>query len=164
VSAQGRTLALLLVREIDGFERELALWPDDERVWHTAPGVANSAANLALHVAGNLQYFVGSVLGGTGYVRNREDEFGRRAGTRAAIVGELHAARRVVEQVLPGLTDEGMTMSFPNAPGGFQLRTDRFLMHLAVHAAYHLGQASYLRRVVLGDARTSGAIPLDVLV
>jgi hypothetical protein len=54
----------LLIRELEGFKRELALFPDDESVWRTAPGVTNSAGNLALHVAGGLQYLVGAVLGG----------------------------------------------------------------------------------------------------
>ncbi len=54
-------------RELAGFERELHLFPDDETLWRTLPGVPNSAGNLALHVAGNLQHFVGAVLGGSAY-------------------------------------------------------------------------------------------------
>ena len=36
-------------------------------------------------------------------------------------------------------------------------------MHLAVHLGFHLGQAGYLRRVVTGDGRSSGALPLAAL-
>ena len=36
-------------------------------------------------------------------------------------------------------------------------------MHLAVHLGFHLGQAGYLRRVVTGDARTSGTVSLTAL-
>ena len=49
-----------------------SLFPDDETVWRTLPGVPNSAGNLALHVAGNLQHFVGAVLGGSAYVRDED--------------------------------------------------------------------------------------------
>ncbi len=70
----------LLVRELEGFRRELAMFPEEGGMWDTVPGVANSAANLALHVAGGLQYLIGSVLGHTGYVRDREAEFNRRRG------------------------------------------------------------------------------------
>ena len=163
MSDQSRTLALLLARELEAFEREIDLWPDDERVWQTGPGVANSAANLALHIAGNLQYFIGAVFGGTGYVRNREAEFGRRSGSRREIIEELRAARRVVESVLPGVSDEQLALEYPKPPGTFRVRTDRFLTHLSVHAAFHLGQASYLRRLLLGDTRTSGTLPLEPL-
>jgi hypothetical protein len=46
---------------------------------------------------------------------------------------------------------------------GRDLRTDRFLLHLCTHAAYHLAQAGYLRRIVTGLNQTSGAIPLAPL-
>src|SRR5262245_30708792 len=95
-----RNLSILLVRELETFERELDLFPDDESVWRTPPNVSNSAANLALHVAGNLQHFLGAVLGGTGYVRNRELEFSRRSGSRADVKAELEAAKRAVTETL----------------------------------------------------------------
>jgi hypothetical protein len=36
-------------------------------------------------------------------------------------------------------------------------------MHLAVHLAFHLGQAGYLRRALTGDARSSGPVSLRAL-
>ena len=97
MSRPAADFALSLVRELEGFKRELALFPDDASVWTTVPGITNSAGNLALHVAGNLQYFIGTVLGGTGYVRHRELEFGRRSGSRAwKMYAELDAAIAVV--------------------------------------------------------------------
>ena len=97
-------LTTLLVRELKAFARELDLYPDDASVWKTTPGITNSTGNLALHVAGNLQHFIGAVLGGTGYVRNRELEFSRSSGTRAEIKAELAAAITAVEKTLPGLS------------------------------------------------------------
>jgi DinB family protein len=154
-------VALVLVRELEGFKRELALFPDDETIWKTAPGVTNSAANLALHLAGNLQYFIGSVLGGTGYVRNREAEFGRRSGSRDEIYRELDAATAVVRRVLPTLPAETLASEFPELVMGLRFRTSTFLAHLCAHAGFHLGQAGYLRRVVTGDTTSSGPIPLQ---
>jgi hypothetical protein len=52
---------------------------------------------------------------------------------------------------------------FPEKVFGRDLRTDRFLLHLCTHAAYHLAQAGYLRRIVTGLNQTSGAIPLAPL-
>ena len=62
-----KDLRALLLRDLVAFQREIALFPDDESPWRPLPGIANPAANLALHAAGNLLYFVGSLLGGTGY-------------------------------------------------------------------------------------------------
>lgn len=159
----GRNLTILLVRELETFERELDLFPDDDSPWRTAPGISNSAANLALHVAGNLQHFVGAVLGGTGYVRHRDIEFGRRSGSRSDVKTEIRAAIDAVEKTLPGLPADRFAAQFPEPVNGLRILTDRFLMHLCVHAGYHLGQAGYARRVVTGEAKSSGPVPLAVL-
>jgi len=156
-------VARSLVRELEGFKRELASFPNDESVWKTVPGITNSAANLALHLAGNLQYFIGSVLGGTGYVRNREAEFGRRSGSRDEIYRELDAAIAVVHRVLPSLPAEALAAEFPELVMGLRFRTSTFLVHLCAHAGFHLGQAGYLRRIVTGDSTSSGPIPLGPL-
>ncbi|HTR04000.1 MAG TPA: DUF664 domain-containing protein [Thermoanaerobaculia bacterium] len=163
MSAFGENLALLLVRELSTFARELDLFPDDAAAWKTGPGIANSSANLALHVSGNLRHYVGAVLGGTGYVRNREREFGRREGAREDVKAEVRAAIHDVETVLPNLPEEAFRRAFPEAVNGVHLPTDRFLMHLCSHAAYHLGQASFVRRVVTGQDTSSGPVPLAPL-
>src|SRR5215470_7956810 len=113
----------MLVRELEGFKRELALFPDDESVWSTSSGVANSAGNLALHVAGNLQHFIGAVLGGTGYVRNRELEFGQRSGPRENVYAELDAAIAAVRKVLPSISIERFGEEFPEQLMGMKFRT-----------------------------------------
>ena len=163
VTDLGRSLSILLVRELETFERELDLFPDDASVWRTAAGISNSAGNLALHVAGNLQHFVGAVLGGTGYVRNRELEFSRRSGPRSDVKAEIRAAIHAVEDALGRLPEDRLAGEYPEPVNGLCLRADRFLMHLCAHAAYHLGQAGYVRRVVTGEGRSSGPVPLAAL-
>jgi hypothetical protein len=160
VSQASADLARILIRELEGFARELQLFPDDASAWKTVPGVTNSAANLALHVAGNLQYHIGTVFGGSGYVRNRDAEFGRRAGARAEIVAELEAAIRVVRHVLPEISDERFGAEFPEPVMGMRFRTSLLMLHLCAHAGFHLGQAGYLRRVLNGESTSSGPIPL----
>jgi len=44
-----------------------------------------------------------------------------------------------------------------------QLPCRLFLVHLAVHLGFHLGQAGYLRRIVTGDGRSSGPVSLKEL-
>ena len=157
------SLRVMLVRELNTFAREIEMYPDDDLMWRTVPGVTNSAANLALHVSGNLQHFIGAVLGKNGYVRNREVELGQRSGTRAAVVAGLRETIDVVNQVLPAVPDEMLIKDFPIPIHGHMLRTDRFLLHLTTHLAHHLGQAGYLRRIQT-DGESSKPLPLDVLV
>ncbi len=158
-----RDLSLLLVRELEGVRREVELFSDDASLWRTLPGVTNSAGNLAMHVAGNLQHYVGAVLGGTGYVRNRDAEFSRRSGSRAEVVAELDAAIKAVRTVLPAVPSDRIDAPYPETINGAPIRTGLFLCHLATHAAFHLGQLGYLRRAVTGDTRSSGAVPIRVL-
>lgn len=143
-------LLVLLRRDLRCFMREVALFPDDAALWATAPGIANSAGNLALHVAGNLRHFVGVALGGTSYVRQRELEFTQRAGTCAEVIAELEAAAIDMEAGLEALSMASLTKPFPVAVGGHQPATGRLLLHLATHLAFHLGQAGYLRRALTG--------------
>jgi uncharacterized damage-inducible protein DinB len=156
-------IQLLLVRELDGLSREVAMFPDDDRLWATPPGVTNAAGNLALHVAGNVQHFVGAQLGRTGYVRNREAEFSTRSGTREDVQRQLRQTRDVVAATLAQLDSSTLAQSMPGAPNGMVTRTDLFLLHLVAHAAFHLGQAGYVRRIVCGDTTSANPLPLDVL-
>ena len=158
-----RDMQILLVRELQAFAREVEMFPDDASVWRMLPGVTNSAGTLALHVCGNLQHYVGHVLGGTNYVRHRELEFSQRAGTRAELVRAMHETVAVVEHVLPRVSEEMLSRDYPEQVGGCTINTRLFLSHLSVHLAYHLGQAGYVRRVVTGDSRSSGAIALKSL-
>jgi uncharacterized damage-inducible protein DinB len=154
----------LLVRELGAFAREVELFPDDVALWRTLPGIANSAGNLALHVCGNLRHFVGGVLGGTGYVRDRAAEFAAREGRREDLARQLRETADLVAAVLAGVEPAVLDAPFPEAHDGTRLPGRLFLMHVATHLALHLGQAGYLRRALLGDPRSAGPVSLKALV
>lgn len=160
---QSEALRRILVRDLQGFARELALFPDERLLWTTPLGVANAVGNLALHVAGNLQHFVGGVLGGSGYVRDRDAEFTRRSGSREELLDQLARAEAEVQRVIPGLDAEALAAPYPAAPGGLEVSTDLWLLHLASHLAFHLGQAGILRRSLTGSPATSAALGLQEL-
>jgi len=145
-------LLVLLRRDLGCFIREIESFPDDATLWRTVPGISNSAGNLALHVAGNLRYFVGAVLGGTGYVRDRDQEFARREGTRAEVIAELKITASDVEAGLRVLTPAALAATYPAPVAGHHPPTGRLLVHLVAHLAFHLGQAGYLRRTLTGEA------------
>jgi DinB superfamily len=157
-------LRKLLVRDLEGFQREIALFPDDAALWRVVPGITNSAGNLALHVAGNLQYFVGTCVGRGTYVRNRPAEFSTRGGSRGEVDSALRAAIDAVNGTLTSCSDATLNEAMPGAPNGMLVRTGVFLLHLVAHTGFHLGQAGYLRRMLTGEhAVSAGPLPLDVL-
>jgi uncharacterized damage-inducible protein DinB len=162
--SQTNDIRRLLVRELSGFRREIALFPDDTALWQQVPGVTNSAGTLALHVAGNLQYFVGTCVGGSGYVRDRAAEFSTRGLSRAQLDEAIRSTIDAVNAALGACDDEVLEDPLRGAPNGMQVRTGMFLLHLVAHTGFHLGQAGYLRRVLTGEAAVSaGPLPLDEL-
>jgi len=138
-------------RDLQTFQREIELFPSDEAVWQTVPGVTNPAGTLALHVCGNLRHYVGAILGGSGYVRDRDAEFRLRGIPRRELVENLAGAREVVTRTLQTLSPETLQAAYPEPMGDVILRTDWFLLHLGTHLAFHLGQAGYLRRMITGS-------------
>ena len=163
MSTLSSLLTTQMVRELQTFIKEIEAFPSDDSVWHTRRGVTNSAGNLALHVCGNLQDFVGRVLGGTAYVRNRELEFSQREGTRASLVANLNATIDVIKATLPEVTDETMAADYPMQLAGKTLNTATFLIHLGAHLAFHLGQAGYLRRIITGDNTSTNPLPVAAI-
>ncbi|HET9040180.1 MAG TPA: hypothetical protein VFN40_08425, partial [Gemmatimonadales bacterium] len=52
-------LAALLDRDLRGLRRQLEAYADERQIWQPVPGLPNTAGTLALHLAGNLQHYVG---------------------------------------------------------------------------------------------------------
>ena len=151
----------MLIRELECFQREVDLFPDDASLWKMAPGLTNSVGTLAVHVAGNLRGMIGAVLGASGYVRDREAEFSRRELTRQEVKAELERAKREIDPVIRKLDDAALAAPWPGDFHGLTMPTGRFLLALEVHAAFHLGQAVVARRVVTGDLTSSH--PIDTV-
>lgn len=153
----------VLARDLRALAREVDAYPSDDLPWRTAPGTSNSAGTLVLHLAGNLEHFIGAVLGGTGYVRDRDAEFATRDLTRAELRGRIEAAAQSVDATLAQLLPERCEAEYPIPVGGGKLRTGDFLLHLATHLAYHLGQIDYHRRALVRDAATVDAMSISEL-
>jgi uncharacterized damage-inducible protein DinB len=152
----GADLCAILLRDLASFRKEIAAYPDDASLWALPPGISNSAGTLALHCAGNLQHFLGAVLAGSGYQRNRDAEFASRDLPREALVAELSRAASAVIRALEALPESRLREPYPLEFQGRQIETGRFLLHLATHLAYHLGQADYHRRLVTGQGAIAG--------
>lgn len=154
----GPMLAAVLCRELRTLERELNAYQSEEQVWLLPAGLPNSGGTLILHAAGNLQHFVGAVLGGSGYVRDRDAEFRRRDVPRAELIEELRRADRVVQETLGKLDAATLEEPYPLLIANRRLNTGDFMGHLTAHLAYHVGQIDFHRRIVTGDVTGVGAV------
>jgi len=153
-----RQLEGALLRDLRSLKREIEAYPTEADIWRTAPGVSNTGGTLALHLAGNLQHFIGGVLGQSGYVRNRDAEFARRDVTRNELIAEIDRTLSAVHAGLARATDADLLSDFPIPIGNKMLSTGDAFLHLVTHFAYHLGQIDYHRRLVTGQGATVGAM------
>jgi uncharacterized damage-inducible protein DinB len=153
----------VIVRDLKAVRRELEAYADERDLWRLPPGIANSAGTLALHLAGNLQHFIGGVLGKTEYRRDRAAEFSRRDVPRAELVAQIEAAVIAVEQGLAQVSEAALAAEFPERIAGRTVTTGEWLVHLAAHLGYHLGQVDYHRRLVTGRGETVGALAIPEL-
>lgn len=143
-------LRQLFDRDLSRLQKELELTPD-ELLWKTVTGINNSPGNLFLHIAGNLQHFVGAVLGQTGYVRDRDGEFGKKGLTKAELATDLESAKTAIQQTLEKMQAADLDEIYPLEVFGAPITTGFFLVHLSGHLNYHYGQINYFRRIVAGQ-------------
>ncbi len=159
----GTLVQALLLRELAALRRSIEAYPDDASLWIMPAGLPNSGGTLALHLAGNLRHYTARVLGGSDYRRDRAAEFSRRDVSRTDLLAELDAARLAIEQTFAGFSETRLSEPYPEAIAGQTFTTGVFLVHLAAHLAYHLGQLDYHRRIVTGDERGVGALAIGEL-
>ncbi len=138
----------ILIRDLNKLEQELRQYPTESLIWKVEQGITNPAGNLTLHLCGNLQYYIGAVLGNTGYVRNRDLEFTAKDKSRADLLSELERTRAAVNTTLPALSEAQLQSEYPVDVFGKPMKTLYFLIHLTAHFSYHLGQVNYHRRLV----------------
>ena len=151
-------VAAILDRDLRTLRRELEAYPDERQIWRQVPGLPNSAGTLALHLAGNLQHYVGARFGGTGYVRDRDAEFTRRGVTRAELIAEVERARAAIRTGFDRLEPASLEQDYPEPIAEALVRTGDYLVHLCTHFTYHLGQLDAHRRVVTGNPAAVGAL------
>lgn len=143
-----QSLTELYERDLDKVLSELKAYNKEENLWKVSGEITNSGGNLVLHICGNLRHFIGSMLGGSGYIRQRDDEFGLKDVKKSEMIDQIKATKKIVSETLSNLTEEQMAENFPFNVFGKEMTTIFFLHHLYGHLSYHLGQINYHRRLL----------------
>lgn len=143
-----KILIELYERDLNKLRSEVEQFTNEDDLWKVSDGISNSAGNLCLHLTGNLQHFIGAVLGGSGYVRDRDAEFADKNVSRNELLSNIDSTLNIVRTTLEKLSDEDMSANYPIEVFGHQMTTAYFLTHLTTHFNYHLGQINYHRRLL----------------
>ena len=135
-------------RDLLKLKEEIGLYKDEKNLWKTDKQISNSGGNLALHLIGNLNHFIGATLGNTNYLRERDKEFSDKDIPAIKIMDSIDAIIIVVKNTLNNLSVEDFEKVFPLEKHGTIVKTDFMLLHLLAHLEYHLGQVNYHRRLI----------------
>lgn len=141
-------LKILFTRDLTKLREEISRYENEGNLWRVAPGTTNSGGNLCLHLIGNLNTYIAAEFGGTGYVRDRAHEF---AGKDIPVAELLVMIDRTIVDVNKGLdeiAEEQLFQDYPQLVFAEKTTTEYFLVHLAGHLSYHLGQINYHRRML----------------
>jgi Protein of unknown function (DUF1572) len=152
-------LAELYRRDLTRLVQELSAFPKEETLWQVLPPITNSAANLALHLEGNLREFIGRQLGNIPYSRRRDLEFATKVLPKEDLIRRLQAVLDLIPGIVSGLSGPALEATYPEEVYSPALSTGQFVLSLYGHLNYHLGQIDYLRRMVTKE----GAIELATL-
>ncbi|MCB0397777.1 MAG: DinB family protein [Flavobacteriales bacterium] len=135
-------------RDLEKLAAEIASFDNDEQLWEVRGDITNSAGNLALHLCGNIDHFIGAILGNTGYVRERDKEFSTKGLSKEALVTMISECKTRIDQTLSNLEEDILNKPYPVEVFGKPMTHGHFLIHLTTHFNYHLGQLNYLRRMM----------------
>jgi hypothetical protein len=142
------TLKTLFDRDLTRLMEELELYKNEENIWIVEKNITNSAGNLALHLIGNLNTFIGAQIGKTSYVRNRPLEFSQKNIPRDVLIKDIRETMIVIEHALSGISSSDMDEIYPLLVFDQWTSTEYLLVHLTTHLSYHLGQVNYHRRMM----------------
>jgi hypothetical protein len=143
-------LTTLMDRDLAKLEDEIEAYPSEESLWIVRGDIINPAGNLSLHITGNLQHFIGAILGKTGYVRDRHAEFNDKGVPQDELLEKIRQTRQLLDDVIPTLSPAVLESKYPIEVFGRPMSVTLFLIHLHGHLNYHLGQVNYHRRLLTG--------------
>lgn len=143
-TALAQTALIEALEKLRDDVRGLAEPLSDAQFWTKPIDPGNSVGHLVLHLAGNLNHFVGAQLGESGYVRDREREFTEtQLPSKAEALRSLDEAVATFRRVVSGLGAEQLAAPHPEKRFGAVMSA---LTHLLAHFALHRGQMSYIVR------------------
>jgi uncharacterized damage-inducible protein DinB len=141
-------LKTFYIRDLQKLQQEISLYKNENNIWLTDKSIANAAGNLCLHLVGNLNSFIGNVLGKTGYTRQRDLEFSLKDIPKDALLKKIGETIAVIEKTFEHINDEQLAEEYPLIVFKEKTTVSYMLVHLSTHLAYHLGQVNYHRRLL----------------
>ncbi|SDR80065.1 DinB family protein [Winogradskyella sediminis] len=142
------TLITLFQRDLNKIIEEINMYKEESNLWKVEGAITNSAGRLCIHLIGNLNHFIGAVLGNSGYIRQRDLEFSIKDVPKLELIAQIKNTIVVIENTLKSLTASDLQSAYKLQVFNEVMTTEYFLVHLNTHLSYHLGQINYHRRLI----------------
>jgi uncharacterized damage-inducible protein DinB len=150
LSALSESVGAALASEYRHRAAELHKWVDplsEEQFWRNPFFHGNSVGHLMLHLTGNLSYYIGARIVGTGYVRNRDLEFSEpRKLPKAEVLGRFDEAIVTVIAAIGNQTEADWTAPYTAEREPDSKNRVTLFLRCASHLYHHVGQIIYLSR------------------
>ena len=118
-----------------------------EQVWQRPYSYGNSIGHLLLHVTGNLSYYIGTQIAGTGYVRDRPTEFADPSKMpKEQALQAFDAAVDLVISTLANQSDADWSALYQGAGADDVKNRLSMFIRCVSHADHHAGQIIYLAK------------------
>jgi DinB superfamily len=124
--------------------RELAAPLTEQKFWAKPYPYGNSFGHLVLHLTGNLNYYIGTRIANTGYVRDREREFTEsKPPAKEDALKKLDAAVAMVTETIRSQSSADWMRDYSAVGTNCANRLD-MTVQCAAHMQHHIGQMIYL--------------------
>ena len=129
---------------------------DEEVNWRPNES-SNSIANLIIHIEGNIKERIGSGINKKDFIRNRDEEFECAYKSKSELIEILEKSFFEVIETTQGMTDKQMAQ--------VQLIRNKertnldVLIQCATHFSEHLGQITYIGKMIKNHDYISTTIP-----
>ncbi len=113
--------------------------------WQKPFPFGNSFGHLVLHLTGNLNYYIGAEIAGTGYVRDRDREFTEpKHLLKNEVLKSFDAAIEVVLRAIRAQSEGDLTKAYTAAREDDAGNRFNIFLRCATHLHHHVGQMVYL--------------------
>jgi len=132
--------------------RELAEPLSDEQFWRKPFAFGNSFGHLVLHLTGNLNYYIGAEIAGTGYVRDRDREFSESARPgKDEVLRRFAEAVAMVARTAHSQSESDWSLRYTAMREEDAANRFNIFLRCATHLHLHVGQLIYLQFALLGE-------------
>jgi uncharacterized damage-inducible protein DinB len=122
----------------------------DEQFWRNPFGYGNSIGHLVLHLTGNLNYYIGARIAGSGYVRDRDREFAEAdCPSKKDALDRFDGAIALAVEAISKQSADDWTAPY-SAERSTATNRLRIVLDCVAHADHHVGQIINLSREVMG--------------